>query len=210
MTTRSQIGQLLLAAAFMALATGCDALAGQGRQPALYKIAKNQRVLVLVDVYEGVTPPPAFATTLGDKIGLALFSNKAVDHLVPQDQILSLQQKDAAAYKNIPTADIARETGAAIVVQVKLTQLQTQLTTDGTVVWGDATAYVKVFNKDGQKLWPGQATGAPIVAHVDPVLVAERDVPRVLKDLSEQLTMHIGRIFYEWQPEKGEMSPHSF
>src|SRR4051812_11802517 len=81
---------------------GCEILyflGGKGSQPALYTIAKEKRVLVLVDLHESVTAPPAFATTLGEKISTHLFRNNAADHLVSQDRIVNLQQADPAAYK---------------------------------------------------------------------------------------------------------------
>lgn len=206
MAKRKAIGWLFLAALAAAMA-GCDALEGRPTQPGLYKLPKGKSVLVLVDVREGVPSPPAFTTNLADRIGADLFTNKAVEKLVPQDQIVTLRQRDPAKFGAMNTDEVARATDADIVVRVYLTALQTQLSVDGSVVWGDATAYVKVIARDGQKLWPGQATGAPVVARVNEVQIEDRDVPRVLKDLSDQLATNIGRIFHEWKPQSGEMLP---
>jgi hypothetical protein len=208
MARRTFMGWLLLASLAVAV-PGCDAWEGRPKQAATYKLPKDKRVLVLVDVLEGLSPPPTFAMNMADRIGTQLFSNKAVEKLVPQDQVLALQQKDPAKFRKMGTSDIAQETGADVVVRVYLTSLQTQKSVDGLVVWGDATAYVKVIDKNGTLLWPGQDTGAQVVAHVNEVEVAVRDVPRVLKDLGDQLVTHIGRIFYEWQPTFGEMNPRS-
>jgi hypothetical protein len=208
MARRRQFGWVLLAA--MAVAPGCDEMMGRGPQPPMYTLPKDTRVLVLVDVFEGLTPPPAFASALADRIGALLYTHKGVDKLVPQNQIVMLQQKEPARFKAMTTQDIARETGADVVLRVYLTNLQTQQSVDGQVVWGDALAYVKVIAKDGQKIWPGQATGQPVAAHVSEVEVEVKDMARVVKELGEQMAAQIGRMFYEWRPDKGEMTPRSF
>src|SRR5437868_5719795 len=112
---RNWAGWLFLIAAFLTVG-GCDAMTGRGKQPALYKFPKDVHVVLLVDVREGVTPPPAFASTLADRIGSDLFVNKAIDHLVPQDLLVNLQQKNPDKYKEMHTPELAREVGANVVL----------------------------------------------------------------------------------------------
>lgn len=190
--------------ALAAAMPGCDAMMGRPKQAARYQLPKGKRVLVLVDVDPGVSLPPAYATNMADRIGSLLFTNKAVDQLVPQGQLLALQQKDPAKFSGMGTADIAREIGADIVVVVRLRYLQTPKSVDGAVVWGDAQTYVRVVDRNGALLWPGQLPGMEVIAHVNEVEVEVRDVPQVLKDLADQLSTRIGRIFYEWQTGFGE------
>src|SRR4051812_8628708 len=103
---------------------GCELLylmGGKGSQAALYTIPKEKRVLVLVDVHESVTAPPAFASGLGEKISTHLFRNNGADHLVSQDRLIALQQEDPAAYKKMGVADIAKAADADMVLVVFVT-----------------------------------------------------------------------------------------
>src|SRR5687768_13943965 len=103
---------------------GCEILyfmGGKGSEPALYTIPKDKRVLVLVDIHEGVTVPPAFAAGLGEKISTHLFRNNGADHLVSQDRVIALQKDDPEAFKKMGVADIARGTDADIVLVVYVT-----------------------------------------------------------------------------------------
>jgi hypothetical protein len=200
MARRYVTGWLLLAA--LAAVSGCDLWEGRPIRPAAYKLPKDKRVLVLVDVDPGLSPPPTYATNMADRIATALFSHKAADTLVPQAQALALQQKDPS--QKISTAEIARETGADVVVLVRLWYLKTPKTADNLVAWGDAQAYVRVVDRNGNLLWPGRAPGATVAAHVPEAEVSVRDVPRIFQDLSDQLAKSIGRIFYDWQAESGE------
>src|SRR4051812_14537698 len=79
---------------------GCQLAAlfgGKGTQVALFKFDKNQRVLVLVDVRDGVTVPPDFENMLAQGVGEHQYRYKAADHIVSQERLMALQDKDPKA-----------------------------------------------------------------------------------------------------------------
>jgi len=187
---------------------GCEILyflGGKGSQAALYTIPKDKRVLVLVDVHESVTAPPAFAANLGEKISTHLYRNNAADRLVSQDRVVSLQQSDPAAYKKMGVADIAKATDADIVMVVYVTQLSIPVTTDGTVASGDAQIQVKIIDRNGERLWPGDVVGNKIDAHVDSAFTSERDVEGIVKELTDILSVRTGRMFHPYNLEDKTM-----
>ena len=149
-------------------------------------------MLALVDVKEEITPPPTFATTLADQIGSHLVRYKATEHLLSEGRLVDLQQKDPEKFKGMGIADIAPVTGADIVVDVYLTQLDVQTTNDKTVAEGFAAAYVKVVDKSGNRLYPGEETGTPITSHLDADLLSDRDEPTIQKKMMDQLTTLTG------------------
>jgi len=189
---------------------GCDFLqGGLVKQPAQYTLPKGKHVLVLVEAREGVAAPPAFATTLADQIGGALWQKKVVDAPpVPQEKLIGVQQADPEAYKRKGIADIAQETGADVVVRVYVTQLLAVMTEDGNVAEGNAEAYVKVVDRQGSRLWPGDVTGTKVTAHVDMGLTADRSTAEILKNLEGQLGDQTERMFHEYTPEKHNEPMH--
>ena len=200
-------------AAMVALAAGmlggCQVLyllLGQGDQPALYKFGKGQHVLVLVDVADGVSLPPAFATTLADQIGLHLQRYKAVDApLVPQERLIALQQADPDAYRKLSVADIAEKTDADQVLQVAIMQMDVNTTADGTVANGRAVAYVKVCNRKG-RVWPGDEKGQLVEAQVGMGLLRDKGADGIRQDMADQLTLTTGRMFHSYSLDTHEMS----
>jgi hypothetical protein len=199
---------ILILAAWAATAGGCDLLnGGKSKVPALYKLPQKQSVLVLVDVDEGVTPPPAFAATLADKIGTELYVNKAIDTLVPQSRLFDVQARNPDGYKNLTMAEVAQQANADVLLSVRLTRMDTPMTTDGTVAEGYAEAFVKVVDRKGVRLWPGDVAGSRISIHVDMALVTDRDVIAIFKQLNEQLSSRISRMFYEALPPDHEFAP---
>jgi hypothetical protein len=196
---------LLLAA--LALLGGCQIvylLFGQGTQPAQYQFGKGQRVLVLVDVSGGVSLPPAFATTLADRIGLDLLQNKAVSvPLVPQERLIKIQQTDPG-YAGFTVVDIAAKTDADQVLQVAITQMAAIKTADGTVAEGRAVAYVKVCNRQG-RVWPGDSMGQLVEASVSAGLLRDKSNEEILKQMAGQLTLLVGRMFHSYELENREI-----
>ncbi|HEY4328367.1 MAG TPA: hypothetical protein VGN88_01425 [Phycisphaerae bacterium] len=196
--------------AFLISSPGCELLyfaAGKGKTKAQYTLPKGKRVLILVDFADGVVPPPSFAASLADKLGGDLFSNKVVDNLVSQEKILTLQHDNPDAFKKMKVGDVARETGADIVVNLFFVQLATPLTADGSVIEGQATAYVHVYNKQGARLWPSDATGTKETAAVGPTLLGDKNLNAVLNDLSGQVVTQTSRMFRDYSQE-GHDFPH--
>lgn len=201
-------GAAALAIVLMAGAWAGCALLNGGRVsiPAQYKFGKTRRVLVLVEMRDGVAPPPAFATNLADKLGGLLWQKKALGvPPVPQDRLINLQQSNPDAYKNLGIEDIAKETGADNVLRIYITQLQATTTTDGNVAEGNAEAYVKVIDNKGIRQWPGDTTGTRITAHADVGLLTDRSIAETINKLADQLSENTAHLFYEYTPERHNM-----
>ncbi len=200
----------ILSFAILLFAGGCQLLyfaGGKGTADPLYKFPKNQHVLVLVDVHESVNAPPAFATTLADRIGSHLFRYKATDFLVSQDRIIDMQRNDPVRYKSLGVADMARETGADAVLRIYITQLVTPKSTDNMVGEGMAEVFVKVIDKQGNRIWPADSAGMKVSAAVRPALMSERDTDAILKELADLLTVRTGRMFHSYNLEDKTLTP---
>jgi hypothetical protein len=192
-------------------AGGCALLylaGGKGKQKAIYQFSKTQKVLVLVETREGVTAPPYLTSTLADAIGRHLWKYHAVElPLVNQNALIVLQTAHPEEYKKMGVADIAQATGADAVLLVYVTQFMTPTTTDGSVGEGYAEVYVKVIDKKGTRLFPGDAAGLQMTAHDDEELVSDRDIPKTVQDLIDQLSTLVGRTFHDYDMEDKEMNP---
>jgi hypothetical protein len=187
---------------------GCQVLyllLGQGDQPALYKFGNNQRVLVLVDIADGVSVPPAFATSLADQVGLHLLRYKAADALIPQERLIKLQQTNPEAYRKLGVADVAQDTDADQVLQVSIMQMAVIKTADGTVAEGRAAAYVKVCDRKG-RVWPADSKGQLVEGRVDMGLLRDKGSDDIMKEMTAQLTLRTGRMFHSYAIEDHEMS----
>ena len=179
-------------------------LEGRGTQPALYVIPKDSRVLVFVDAPPAIELPPTYAATLANAIDDHLFKNKATTHLVTQDR-LSAMRSDPT-FGKLGVADIAKATNADIVIYIDFVVFDTGVS-GGAVSQGNAQALVKVIDKDGKRLWPtNQPAGYPVEAHLDEELADQRDQAATQKELSDQLTIHVGRIFHEYSLDDKEMT----
>jgi hypothetical protein len=197
------VAALVIAAGMLG---GCGVLYlifGQGDQPALYKFGKGQRVLVLVDVLDGVSVPPVFATSLADQIGLDLLRNKAVDvPLVPQERLIKLQKTDPEGYRKLGVADIAQDTDADQVLQLQILQMAVLKTADGNVAEGRAVARVKVCDRKG-RVWPGDAAGQLVEGRVDAGLLQDKSADDILKEMATQLTQNTGKMFHSYSLDTG-------
>jgi hypothetical protein len=197
----------LLLAAALALG-GCEVFgffAGHGSQKALYTLPKGKRVLVLVDVRPETAPPPTFGTMLGDRIASHLYRYKAADALVGQDKLLDLQ-RDPARYAKMGVEDIAKATGADVVVVVWVPDLLVTQSTDQGITHGGARATVKVVDSSGTRLWPGDLAGEKVEAQISPALTSEKDKTAVYNELAEQLTVRVGRMFHAYDLEDKTMT----
>ena len=202
-------GMMLLTVA-MALGTGGCALlyfaGGKGEQKALYELPKKQRVLVLVDTRASAEPPPGFSARLGAAISTHLYRFKAADNLVSQDRLSSLRQ-DVNAFAKLGVADIARACDADCVVVVDVWEFSITTSSDKAIIQGSTQAFVKVVAKDGSRLWPvGIQAGTPIEAHVDPVLVSEKDRDAIAHEMMDLLTVRAARMFHAYDMEDKQMT----
>ena len=183
---------------------GCELaalFAGHGSQPALYQFGKNQRVLVLVDVLDGVTLPPGFDIGLAEGIGQHLYSYKAADHIVAQERLLQVRERNPDVFKKMGMADVAVATDADVVLHVRILRFITPVISDGTVAQGDAEVFVKVVDRTGARLFPGDPTGVRVIAHQDPSLISDRSVPMTQTLMMAQLAMRTGRMFHKYSLE---------
>ena len=208
MTTRwrtvARAGVASGAVAVLLTLAGCELaalVAGKGTQPALYDLPKNARVLVLVDVQNGVHTPPLFTSELGEGIGRHLFHYKAADQIVAQERLTALQKENSARYEKMGVADIARACDADVVLCVRIMQLETPSTTDATVIWGNAAADVKVVDRNGNNLWPGSPVGTRVVSRVQAGLNSEHDAAAIIKTMMDQLTLRTGRMFHSYSAD---------
>jgi hypothetical protein len=206
---RVQVGLAVMALGLGTVALGgCEVFgffAGHGKQDALYTIPKGKRVLVLVDVRPEVAAPPTWGTSLGDRIASHLYRFKAADQLVGQDKLLDLQ-RDPARFSKMGVADIAAATDADVVVSVYVVDLVVSQSTDEGVTHGGARALVKVIDRAGTRMWPGDLAGHKIEAQVSPALTTEKDKTAVYQELAEQLTVRVGRMFHPYDLEDKTMN----
>jgi hypothetical protein len=159
-----------------------------------------------VDIRPELSAPPAFATTLAERISSHLFRNKATDHIVPQQRLLELQQQDPAKFAKMGVADVANAVDADLVVVVYVIFLQVQSTTEGAVTQGNTQVLVKVVNSKGERLWPGDPAGTRIDAFIEPALSSDQDKTAVYDKLSEQLITRVGRLFHKYSLDDKTMT----
>ncbi len=202
-----------LAVATLGLAlSGCELLyffgGGKGQQAAMYKFPKTYRVLVLVEVRDGVTVPPYLTSDLADSIDKHLWQYHAVEApMISQETLMAQERANPEGFKNMGVADIAQATGADAVIRVYITQFATPTTTDGSVDEGYAEAYIKVIDKKGTRLYPGETTGLHIIAHDAESLASERDTSKTTRDLISQLSTQAGRLFHSYDMEDKDVNP---
>lgn len=204
--TRRAACALVTAGAALSLG-GCEIfgfLAGHGKQEALYRLPEGAKVLVLVDVRPELAAPPTWGTMLGDRISSHLYRHKAADNLVGQDRLVDLQ-RDPVAFNKMGVADIAVATEADVVLVVDVVDMGVVESTDGGMTQGAARVAVKVVDKAGNRLWPGELAGKKLEARVNPVMSTDKDKTAVYKDLADQLTLLTARMFHEYDLEDKSM-----
>ncbi len=180
-------------------------LGGQGEQDALYTLPKDKRVLVFVDVSSSVNPTPGFTKMLGQKISDHLYKYKATDTLVSQSRLETL--KSDPTFAGMGIADVARETGADLVIYVNLIALNNTSTTDKSVAQGDAEVMVKVIGADGKHLYPtAEAGGTLVQAQLTPAFTEGQVEGAVMNQLTDMLAVRVGRMFHKYSLDDADMN----
>ena len=200
------ISVVMLLAPF--LLCGCQALyflQGKGTQKALFKLPKDQRILVFVDTPPSVSLPAGYAASLGEEIGAHLYKYKAATTVATQDRLTAMRSDPT--FIKLGVADVAKATGADVVVYVNVVTFNVALISGDAVSRGDAQALIKVIDKNGARLWPlNQPAGQTIEAHLDEALSDQRDQAATLKQIGDQLTNHAGRLFHDYSLDDPEMT----
>jgi hypothetical protein len=198
---------LMLAIALGAGLSGCELIglfAGHGSQAALYVLPKDARVIVLVDLRKDIEAPAAFASNLGDQITAHLYTYKATDHVIGQAVLVDLERNNPK-YAEMGVADVAAATGADVVVVVDVVMLSVTSSSDNMVHEGAAEAYVKVIDRNGNRLWPGD-NGMRVNAKVDPKMNDDVIKQGIFKNMQDTLTVRIGRMFHSYSLDDSVMS----
>ena len=203
---RSGLADARLIAALAVLAAlllaGCGM---EDKQKALYKLPKNQRVLVFVDVHPTVVAPAGFATQVAEKVGVELFRYKALEHTVAPGRLNELR-RNQEAFNKMGVADIARATDADVVICVDLVTFSASTLSDKSVTQGFAQAMVKVIDSHGKRLWPGDGSaGKEIDERVDPAFADQRDQDAVAKELGDKLARDVARLFHDYDQSESEL-----
>jgi hypothetical protein len=191
------------------LLSSCQALyflGGKGTQPALYTLPKEARILVFVDTRPTLSPPVDFPSALGEKIAAHLYKYGLANKFVAQERLTALR-RDHAKFSTMGIADVARATEADVVLYVDLISYEVNAISDESIAQGSVHVLVKVLNHDGTRLWPKDApAGIETAAQLDPALTTDRDLPAVLKMLTDTLAMHVGRMFQKYDAEDPVLS----
>jgi hypothetical protein len=201
------IGGLILLSVPLACSS-CAAfyfLAGKGDQEALYKLPKGKRVLVLVDAAPSVTVEPGFPKLLGQKISDHLYKYKATDTIVAQARLETL--RNDPMFDKMGVADVARETGADLVIYVNVEALHLTSTAEKEVTEGDAEVLVKVIDADGKHVFPtDNAAGTPVQAHVDAAMREGQGEGAVANEITDVLGLRVGRMFHSYSLDDADMT----
>jgi hypothetical protein len=202
---------LVAGALLVALAgSGCQLAAlfgGHGKQAAEYHLPKGKRVLVMVDVRPELAAPPVWSSSLAEDISSEIFQNKGTDMMAGQEKLLDLRRDPRFAKMGVP--DIAQACNVDIVVLVYVVELQVTTTVDQSVTQGTAMAFVKVIDKNGNRLW-GDTLGRKVEAQVEPALQSDRDRDAVYKILHDQLKIRVARLFFDYDLEDKHMTQYDF
>ncbi|MEI8194271.1 MAG: hypothetical protein WCI73_00010 [Phycisphaerae bacterium] len=195
---------------------GCEALymmTGKGGQEALYKLPKKSRILVCVDP-RAVSGMPADAPArLGQLIAEHMYQYKAGEEFVAQARLSELRKNPrfnpANPVERMGIADIAAATDADVVVFVDVLQFNIENISGGEVNQGNATAMVKVLDKNGKRLWPAETEplGYQITAMAAPSLSEEGGAAAVQAKLLKDLALRAGRLFHSYDLEDKEVNP---
>ena len=185
----------------LAFLAGCDVL-GKGTQEALYKLPKGKRMLVFVDVHVGAEVPVDVPAELGQKIADHLYQYKAADSFVSQQKLVSLRA-NGEAFSKMSIEDVARETGADVVVFVELLEFYAKAVSEGQLTAGQAQGFVKVVDAHGNRLWPpgAETPGANVGATVPEKLAEEQELTKVRRTLLLDLAARVGRAFHDYDKE---------
>ena len=100
-------------------------------------------------------------------------------------------------------------TDADVVVFVDVLQFNIENISGGEVNQGNATAMVKVLDKNGKRLWPAETEplGYQITAMAAPSLSEEGGAAAVQAKLLKDLALRAGRLFHSYDLEDKEVNP---
>lgn len=191
------------------LLSGCAAMyfmQGKGKQPAEFTIPKDKRVLVFVDVRQGVNAPADFSAQLGEKISNHLFKYNAASKLVSQERLTSLKH-DQDAFSKMGVADVVRACDADLAIYVEVVTLNIASTTDGSLSGANSQCFVKAVDANGVRMWPSSETaGALVGGAVDPAYSDSRTEAVLMDQLEDQLALRTGRMFHEYSRDDTQIT----
>jgi hypothetical protein len=188
----------MMAAAVMVLGLGGCWQQGP-TQKGLYTLDKTKRILIWVDPDPAVTPPAGWTTNVAEDLAQDLFKYQALDRVVSQAQLTELK-KDQERFGTLGIADVARETGADVVLYVRVVTLNITSSSDEALTQGSAHVLVKVIDSSGKRLWPPEELeGTEVSASVLPEYTEKQDKTEVASMLRVDLVRDIGRLFHAWQ-----------
>jgi hypothetical protein len=179
--------------------TGCPPVAAT-QIKARYVLPKTGKVLVFVDERPGYGVPLDVPQVLAMDLTTHLYRFKVSEqeNLVSPEKITLLRQ-DPGTFEKLDVMTVARETRADYVVFVDLFKFDVQTSSDGMLTGGAAQALVRVVDRDGRRLWPtGEAMPYSVEAQVAPAMTEDKNVLAVRKQLIEDLTVKIGRLFHDY------------
>jgi hypothetical protein len=192
------VGGTLLGIMTLTLAACGNTGVGAPQKPQ-FILPKNKRVLIMVDVQQGVEVPAGFTQNLGDGVGLQLYKYDAIDKVVAQNRLAELR-KDEERFAKLGVADIARETESDIVIFIDVVNFHINMLSDESITQGVAQCLVKVIDSQGKRLWPSSDTnGAPIEVTADPVFADSRNRAATEKLMIQRMARDVGRLFRKWQ-----------
>lgn len=172
----------------------------------VYKFPTGKRVLVFVDPRPNQNVPPEFSAELARKISNLLYQFHGTDHVVPQTRIMELR-REPQKLASMSISDVAKAADADVVLHVDLIALQVSTISDESLTQGVAQAFVKVVDRDGKRLWPGDMqAGAAVTATVLPAFTESRNSEVVRQQLGEQLASRIARAFVKYDAGEPALS----
>jgi hypothetical protein len=198
---RAALAFALLLTTALALG-GCELaylFAGNGSHAALYKLAKKDRVLVLVDASANSQLSIHAVATLMTSVNQVLYQHKCANHFVPAYRIVALQRRNPVRYHAMGIADIAHAVNANVVVYVFVKRFDITLESAGQLTKGKADALVKVVDEKGNRLWP--KTGSPglsVTARIPTATAVSQSPEAVESEMVAILARRISRIFYRY------------
>ncbi len=186
---------------------GCDIM-GKGTTQAVFTLPPKARVLVAVDPRPTSGMPIDGPIQMGKLITDELVLYKGAELVVDQGRLTDLRRDPD--YKKMGIADIAVATGADVVIYVDVLTFHVATISDGQVTQGDATATVKVVDRNGTRLWPPltDVLGFQVQTSVLPGFTDQMPPDHVKNKMVKDLAAYAARLFYKYDREDKDMNPH--
>ena len=160
-----RMNKMVACGMLLASLAGCNVLgalsSGKGTVKAEATLPPKARVLVFVDPRPQTQMTPESEALLAEAIMNHLWKYKAADNFVPQQQVVLARARHAeandfaAAAGKVGTADVARETGADVVIHVDVVDYMMPQLSESQITIGYATVLVKVMDKNGNPITSG-------------------------------------------------------